>query len=307
DAAHLKNLFEYARCRNLLDKKVKSLPEIRLTNSVPANTYLTYFNHFLKKSQDPFFGLHFGVFLNLRALHILFDISLSVVNVKQLVMIWKHYAKASFPLIDISVAEKPSTYSLIFNVPSEVASASQLADAIIALAFRELRIITGIDTLSITLPYNTLTEYEQWFEGLVNRGKHYAITFHRPVNKIVTNNILRKRIELLLPTFLHYLNSLEVEDQSFSHKVKLMILNLYESDFPKVAKVASQFCLTTRTLQRKLRQEHTTYRVITNQVKQELYAYIEKDRQLKTVDVSSILGYSSASAFLHALKSWHTV
>ncbi|MGD1841938.1 MAG: hypothetical protein ACFB0B_13745 [Thermonemataceae bacterium] len=45
-----------------------------------------------------------------------------------------------------------------------------------------------------------------------------------------------------------------------------MILNLYESDFPKVAKVASQFCLTTRTLQRKLKQEHTTYRVITNQV-----------------------------------------
>ncbi|MGD1841937.1 MAG: AraC family transcriptional regulator ligand-binding domain-containing protein [Thermonemataceae bacterium] len=173
-------------------------------NSIPADIYITYFDRFSKKSQDPFFGLHFGVFLNLRALQVLFDISLSVANVKQLAMIWKHYAKASFPLINISVAEKPSTYSLIFNVPSKIASASQLADAIIALAFRELKVITGIDTLSITLPYSNLTEYERWFEDLVNRGKNYAITFHCPVNTIVTNNILRKRIELLLPTFLHY-------------------------------------------------------------------------------------------------------
>ena len=305
DASHFDNLFEYARFRNLPDDNDSAYLTSGSAENIDPECYLVYFNTLVKKSEDPFFGLHFGAFLNLKALQVVFDISVAVSGIRQLALIWKNYAEASFPLLNVREVEKPGEYSLIFEASTDSQIAGQVMDSIIVIAFRELKLITGIKALSVSLPHEDLSEYGRWFECPLIKANCYAITFHCPADAIATNQKTIKRIEILLPAFLYYLNSLDAQNPSFSHQARLMILKLCEPDCPDIEKVASQFCMTTRTLQRRLQDEHTSFRSLTNELKKELYTYINKGNRLKTVEISSILGYSSSSAFLHALKSWN--
>ncbi|MEO1449179.1 MAG: AraC family transcriptional regulator ligand-binding domain-containing protein [Bacteroidota bacterium] len=303
DIKHLENLQTYARCRNIGRGARLSDLQVQETALSPVD-YLGYFRRIWEESGDRYFGLHFGAFLNLEALHVVYDISLSVSTIRQLTLIWQNYARASFPLLRIKSFEESTGYKLVFEVDVVDKAVSQIMDAILMFSYRELAVITGLDSLNITFPYNDLREYRKWFDCPVSRGKAYAIRFLAPASEVVTNAKKRKRIEALLPAFMEYLTRMDTQADSFSFQVKSMLLHLSDPDLPGVEKVAGQFCMTPRTLQRKLKEEQTTFRQITNALKKELYLYLQQGEKRKTVEMSSILGYSSASAFLHALKVW---
>lgn len=300
EQSHLENLRGYAACRKLGHIEVPNQPA-----GITAQTYLGYFQKVYERSQDACFGLHFGAFLGLKSLHVVFDISLAASSIQQLLLLWKSYAIASFPLITIEALEERDQYSLVFKSHLQSEVACQILDGIVAFAYRELKIVTGLDAISLALPYRQLSAYELWFDCPIAEGSFHTITFHCAPDKVVTNPKQRKRIEILLPAYLHYLSALDSKNTSFARQVKLMILNLCEPDCPSIEQVASQFCITERTLQRRLKAEGTTFRTIVNHLKRELYRYIKQDQQVKTVDMSFMLGYSSSSAFLHALKSWN--
>jgi len=305
DSIHLKNLFEYATCRNLdtgSDLNGKIEEEIKLLS---IEKFKRYFDSFCEKSNDEYFGLHYGFYLSFQAMKVIFDISLTVSSIKQLTLIWKKYASISFPAVNVITVEKTNEYNLIFEGKLQTNLSTQALDTIIAFSYKELKIITGTTLLSITIPNKNLEEYKLWFDCPVVCGDTYSIKFNCSPDLITTNKKIRKRIENLLPGFLYYLENLKKNETSFSHKVKLMTLNLCEPDCPSMKKVASQFCMSTRTLQRKLQKENTSFRAISNDLKKELYIYLEKANHLRIIDKSFILGYSSSSAFLHARKSWN--
>lgn len=55
---------------------------------------------------------------------------------------------------------------------------------------------------------------------------------------------------------------------------------------------------------RKLSEEDISFRRITDDIKKELSTYLAKGNKMKTQDIAFILGYSEASAYLHAAKKW---
>jgi len=304
DSIHLKNLFEYAKCRNLSVDSSLATGFNKKKKLISAEIYLQHFEYFYRKSNDEYFGLHYGSYLSFQAMNVIFDISLTVSSIKQLALIWKKYASISLPIINITTIEKANEYSLIFNGDFQTDLSNQLLDAIIFFSYKELKIITGTDLISISIPNKKLEKYGLWFDCPLIQSAAYKIQFNCSPDLSITNKKVRNRIENLLPGFLYYLENLKKEEASFSHKVKLMTLNLCDPNCPSIEQIASQFCVSIRTLQRRLKDEDTSYRAISNELKKELYIYLEKATHLKTIDKSFILGYSSSSAFLHALKSW---
>ncbi|MGH1338147.1 MAG: AraC family transcriptional regulator ligand-binding domain-containing protein [Aureispira sp.] len=301
DSNHLKNILEYANCRQIsLPTSIKEQPLV--TASVEASYYLDIFHQLQQHSKDPYFGLHYGAFLSLKALAVIYDISLVTANLKQLFFIWKQYASASFPLISFQEEEGLDFYSMQLK-RSAVSLSNQVLDSILMFAYRELKTITN-QPITITLPYQEVEKYHTWFNTPIIQGTGHALTFHAASNKIVSNRRQRHKLSALLPAFLSYLVPLSTQERSFSMRVKVMVLNLCQPDFPTLTKVAAQFCLTERTLQRRLKIEGTSFRQILNVLKKELHSYLKKDPCLKTMELGFILGYSSSSAFLHALKSW---
>ena len=90
----------------------------------------------------------------------------------------------------------------------------------------------------------------------------------------------------------------------FSRQVRGMILNMCKPELPTFEQVAQQFPISQRSFQRKLRQEGLSFRRIADDIKKELSFYLSEGNQLKTLEIAYLLGYSEASAYLHAVKRW---
>jgi AraC-like DNA-binding protein len=67
--------------------------------------------------------------------------------------------------------------------------------------------------------------------------------------------------------------------------------------------VAANFNLSSRSLQRKLKEEGVTYQQIVEEVRRKLAInYLTSNYSIK--DISHILGYNEQSAFVRAFKRW---
>lgn len=70
------------------------------------------------------------------------------------------------------------------------------------------------------------------------------------------------------------------------------------------AKVAEALFMSSRTLQRKLSAEGTTFKQILEAIRQKLAMEYLKDEQLSFSEISYLLGYSEQSSFTRAFKRW---
>ena len=72
-----------------------------------------------------------------------------------------------------------------------------------------------------------------------------------------------------------------------------------------IEEIASKLNLSVRSLQRSLKEEETSFRVIKENVRKELSLRYLKDENLLIQDVTMFLGYSERGAFEKAFKKWY--
>ncbi|MDR3414544.1 MAG: AraC family transcriptional regulator [Nevskia sp.] len=74
--------------------------------------------------------------------------------------------------------------------------------------------------------------------------------------------------------------------------------------FPTIGTVASALNLGPRSLRRRLEEEGTSYRVLTDEVRRILAEELLTSGRLKLEEVSERLGYAEPASFTHAFKRW---
>lgn len=89
-----------------------------------------------------------------------------------------------------------------------------------------------------------------------------------------------------------------------SEKVKRMLLVNFRGQVPHVDILASEMCMTARTLQRKLLEEKTSYRAICNEVRKEVATGLLGQGASRQEDIAALLGYADVRTFKRALSSW---
>ncbi len=93
-------------------------------------------------------------------------------------------------------------------------------------------------------------------------------------------------------------------DGSFTEKVKQVVLGNMRVTFPPLEVIAEALHLTPRTLQRKLHLEGTTYRALSDAVKQELAEHLLANPALAIADIAYKLGYAEPTSFQRAFRQW---
>lgn len=73
---------------------------------------------------------------------------------------------------------------------------------------------------------------------------------------------------------------------------------------PDCTAIAGELHLSPRTLRRKLMEEGTSFRSLSDEVRRALAEELLTTAQLKLDEVASRLGYSDAASFIHAFKRW---
>ena len=91
---------------------------------------------------------------------------------------------------------------------------------------------------------------------------------------------------------------------AFTEKVKQVMLGNMQVTFPPLEVIAEVLRMTPRTLQRKLQQEGTTFRELTDAVKQELDEALLGNPDLTVTDIAYKLGYFEPTSFQRAFRQW---
>lgn len=92
-----------------------------------------------------------------------------------------------------------------------------------------------------------------------------------------------------------------------SRRVREVVTAELRGGEPTIERAAKRMAVTPRTLQRRLRDEGTSFQTLLDAVRADLAKRYLSDDRLGVTEVAFLLGYADASAFARAFRRWHGV
>lgn len=313
-ASYVANLIEYASCigvsaevlLNQLNDKEKDL--CNPSETVTREEYLSVLDALIRISQDTDFGIHYGGYLNLKALGFVVEISKNASRLEQAVFILQKYLTETFPLVELVTEKKKKKYfiSLVSSV-KDINLKRQILNFVFCFVHRELQILLPLNgTYEAEMPSGQINLMRELLNVEVVDGVKHQFVFDEAILNIEINKGRVKDFENLLPQFMILLESGFEDSKIFSSNVRRVILNMCRPELPTFDRVAALFPMSNRTFQRKLMVEGRSFRKICDDIKYELSEYLSSGDIMQTKEIAAILGYSDASAYLHFLKKRKT-
>lgn len=311
-APHIANLFNYASYKGISELELRNylinneLDVCDPNNLITETEFLAVFRALMDLTSDSNFGLHYGCFLNIKALGFITQLSLNATSIEQAIYILQNYLQNSFPIVSLDINRSDDNYAIELksSIDNKILK-NQVLDVAYCFIYRELKLMITSEMVPILeMPHNNSTEYTKFLNVKIQQGKKYSFIFELSILSAQINKKTAGEIELLLPKFLQMLDIEKSGYENFSIQVRNMVLNMCCPELPNFEQVAIHFPLSNRTIQRKLKNEGLTFREITDDIKSELSDYLTKGNKMRTQDIAYILGYSESSSYLHAVKKW---
>jgi AraC-like DNA-binding protein len=101
---------------------------------------------------------------------------------------------------------------------------------------------------------------------------------------------------------IEYLAKMDKDD--IIDRVTTVIIDMLPSGGVADEKVAEQLNMSVRSLQRRLKEENTTFRTLLETVRKDLASTYVRDPDIELVEVAFLLGFSDQSAFSRAFRRW---
>ena len=93
-------------------------------------------------------------------------------------------------------------------------------------------------------------------------------------------------------------------DISFKNKVKQLIIEGFKKGTPTINFVSKAMGLSTRNLQRKLKEEEASFQDLIKEIKKDMAESYLKNDSLTISEISYMLGYAEPAVFTRAYKKW---
>jgi AraC-like DNA-binding protein len=259
---------------------------------------------------DPLFGLHFGESLQLAALGAVGEIIKNSNTVGEAIAIASSLVYQVTDLFKMNVTKGKKTF-IIQLIPTHPDAddfvSKQIADFLMVFTTHELNgfLLEKIVPYLVTYPYKTSAkEYERVFHISLKKGIGYSIELK---NHYWDLPILTANYELQ-KFFLEKINKETGNPLTLSISFQVKILDyLMKNSYLGILSledVAANFNITSRTLQRKLQEEGTTFQQLADSARKSLAIYFLESGKYQVKEISNMLGYNELSAFSRAFKRW---
>lgn len=172
--------------------------------------------------------------------------------------------------------------------------------ALTRLATRET--VTPVVVTGPELPAER-APFEAYFGAPLKKGKRWTVVFREEDARLpfLTENEAMWRV--FEPTLRRRLSKLE-SDAAMSERVWSVLLEMLPAGTPTVAAVAKQLAVSTRTLQRRLSGEDTTFQLVLAETRASLSRHYLQNTQLPVAEISYLLGYEDPNSFYRAFHGW---
>lgn len=144
---------------------------------------------------------------------------------------------------------------------------------------------------------------EEYFGVAPEKGDENLLVFRiEDVEEpfLTRNNSMWEYIE---PELKRRLKELQ-KDESYSAKVRTILHELIPAGRGDIDDVAKEMAVSSRTLQRKLSSENTTFIKQLNHTRELMARNFLKDRRISNDEIAFLIGYSDANAFSRAFRGW---
>jgi AraC-like DNA-binding protein len=159
------------------------------------------------------------------------------------------------------------------------------------------------ETVHISLDLPELDEYEAFLETRIRRDEVNRMTFsaedaQKPF--LTANHAIWAILE---PAFNKRMEDL-TQDASFRDRVRACLLEMLASGQYSMAYIASKLAISNRTLQRRLREEGTTFQKVLDELREELARHYLSATDYTSAEISFLLGYEEPNSFFRAFRAW---
>lgn len=207
----------------------------------------------------------------------------------------------------LSVTESQRRTSIGYVWPDGMRPPVTLAmgELVFWVALARLATRSDVRPVAVTAPVlpSDRAAYQEYFGVPVVQAEEQAVDFSArdaALPFVTANEGLWDFFEPQLRT---RLNELEV-GTSTSERVRAALLELLPSGYPTMGAVARSLAVSSRTLQRRLRAEETTYQALLDETRESLARHYLTRSGLSTPEISFLLGYEEPNSFYRAFRSW---
>lgn len=205
--------------------------------------------------------------------------------------------------IKLDETEAGLTVSLVFShdIPER-------NDAVLALIMSICRLnyITDLEPVSVTFTHpipSCSARFFAYFQApVIFEASANSLTL--PIAAVDKNlpGSHPQLAELNDQVMIEYLAKLDQDE--ITQKVKAIIIDQLPSGNVTEESVARALYMSSRSLQRHLQREDTTYTTLLNEIRQDLAEQYLTEQDISLTEIAFLLGFSESSAFSRAFKRW---
>ncbi|MBB6499940.1 AraC family transcriptional regulator [Pedobacter cryoconitis] len=264
-------------------------------------------------SKDQLFGLHFGESLQLSALGIVGEIIKTSETVGQALTVAASLTHLITTAFKLEVQQRQQDFIVRF-VPlltdwEESVSAVQTLDLLMVFVIHELDglMLKKIKPLAVsyTATIADMDEFERVMRccpetSVVENAIVFDLSYWN--EQIITANYELQHI--LLQKITPKLDMPALEKQTLHSRITNYLLANSYLGIVSLEDIASNFNVSARTLQRKLKEEGINFQQLADDVRKTLAINYLKEGTYPVKEISYLLGYNELSAFTRTFKRW---
>lgn len=148
-----------------------------------------------------------------------------------------------------------------------------------------------------------IAAYRRWFQAPVRFGAEHD---QLVIPRALLTSPMRAADPNLTGILTHYADHVVAQDSGatmISHVRRVLSAAFRNRRSGQIRQIAHELGLTQRSLQRRLKDEGSSFQVVRDEVRRDLaISYLE--RQLPVAEIAFLIGFSEPSAFCRAFKRW---
>lgn len=284
-----------------------------IDSRIGFDAYMAGFVKAEELSDDPFFGLHFGEQIKPGHYGIVGIIAMSCSRARELIHLQQRYqalvANSVVNTYQTSEQGIRLTTTPLFDDRGHTRLHVESTFSSWITLTRWLTGLHGHYPTEVSFPYSApddLSEYHRIFgsELLFDQASASVLFPSELIDTPIpqSNPALRQQLEAQANELL--LKSGCNQAEPLLQEVQQLISASLADGTPDVANIAEQLRMSTRVLQRQLRERDTNFSKMLDSTREELATSYIKNRQISLTEIAFLLGFSEQSAFNRAFKRW---
>jgi len=266
-----------------------------------------------KASKDPLFGLVAAGFWHPTTLHALGYSWLASTNLKEALERLVRYSRIVNTHAEFIFEEIDDGYRLIMDrreqMPNQLQPATEAKDAAFALLFGMCKTSYGKNFLPLRYEMQRpepedSSQFKQFFNAPIafNCDRNIVYFQKSTVEKnLVTANSDLTRVNDKVIT--DYLATLDTDN--IDMLVKAKVLDSLASGRVSEDFIAQSINMSTRSLQRRLKGNETSFKQLLDETRKELASQYIENQEIAINEITYLLGFSEPSNFSRAFKRWN--